>query len=149
MHNIKYGLLLLVCLFLTSADVMAVDATLFPTTNYNCKLPVTREDGSAFNYATEGSQVMVYWGTAPGKYNNSVPLKVCQWVIDNTAFPDGTTLYIVATVTDNGKRESLYSPVYVHNITVSPVPKPITAPAAPGLLPPVNIPVVKTMARPR
>jgi len=149
MNDIKYGLLLLVCLFLTSADVMAVDATLFPTTNYNCTLPVVREDGTKFNYATEGSQVMVYWGTAPGKYNNPVTLKVCQWVIDNTAFPDGTTLYIVSTVTDNGKRESVYSPVYVHNITVSPVPKPLAAPAAPGLLPPVNTPALQATARSR
>ena len=111
--------LLLTVLLLVSFNVSAVDVGLFPTTNYNCIVPTEREDNTAFDWATEGKEIRFYWGTATGDYQNIETRPACQWVIDNTAFPANTTIYIVTTAVDTEGRESRRNAEISHTMTAA------------------------------
>lgn len=111
--------LLTVVLLLLSFNAFAVDVGLYPTTNYNCVVPTEREDDTPFDWATEGKEIRFYWGTATGDYQNIVTRPACQWVIDNTAFPANTTIYIVTTAVDTENRESRYNAEVTHVMTAA------------------------------
>jgi len=118
----KLILAIITVLSFMSFNAYAVDVGLYPTTNYNCKVPTQREDDTAFDWATEGSVIRFYSGTSSGNYTNIVERPVCQWVIDNTAYPPGTKLYIVSTAVDKDMRESRYNAEIVHTIDAAVLP---------------------------
>lgn len=108
--------LLLILFLLISLSAHAVDVGLYPTTTRNCVVPTEREDNTAFDWEAEGDVIRFYWGTASGDYQNIVEKPDCQWIIDNTAFPPNTTIYITETAVDTENRESRYNEETVHVI---------------------------------
>lgn len=118
--------LLLLLLFSISPTVFAVDPGLFPETIVNCVKPTQRADGSPLA-PDEIALIRFYWGTATGDYQNIVEKTDCQWIIDNTVFPGGTTIFFTETAVDTQGRESEYDVESTHVIDV-----PVTGPKSPN-----------------
>lgn len=114
----------LLLLFLLSFSAYAVDPLVTPLTTINCALPVDREDNTSISPG-KITEIRFYTGTKSGVYDTAVNTTagICQWVIDNTTYPSGTTLYIVVTAVDDAGRESAHSTEIVHPILVKLPPK--------------------------
>jgi len=135
MNNIKYGLLLLVCLFLTSSDVMAV------TVNDDVVTPKFREAGDKLKLS-EIKEIRSYCGALPGDYSyntvNVTTIITKPLTPIKLELPMGVS-HCVHTCVDTGDRESLYSLDTTYNITAAPVKK--SRPVAP------TVPKGKTVDR--
>lgn len=110
--------ILVFCLLVLSVGASAdVDPLLEPKTLYNCEVPSEREDGTAFDWATEGKDIRFYWGYTPGQYQYTETRPNCQWIIDNTAIA-GKTIYMVETAVDTDGRESAYNAEKAHTVSL-------------------------------
>lgn len=101
--------------YVPAGHTAPIDPGLQPETIVNCVLPVEREDGTAFDFATEGDKVRFYYGFQQGTYTLIEDRTACQWKIDNKPLL-GKSIYFVVTVTDNMGRESSYSVETVHEV---------------------------------
>jgi hypothetical protein len=104
---------------MVSAKAHAIDPNITPETTINCALPTLRENNEPL-LPGEIVEIRFYTSLVSGNYTSTpanTTTGICQWVIDNTAQPEGT-LYIVVTAVDNDGRESKHSLEKEHVIAV-------------------------------